>query len=565
MKKKHPIRRIFVFLLLAAIVAGLAAMPLLTAGSAQDENKASILAGVPERRTLKKTIYSGAPLASQTASAVEVPEVVYVTEFLVNTGDIVKEGDPVARVDDISVMAAVKSAQDALDSISSQLKSLQNKITPGVLTVDDSGKLCVGGKQIAESNLTYYTQFADLTKQHQEYEEMLLDLFRLHQTGVVTAPCDGIIGDVDKGQIKKLSASDGGRLMLLARNTPDGDDDTVYTCFSQWLTGFNEDGSWNVKWCFAPSVVLDFRKTEEVSKEFAEEEELWSPEIAFALVDGEWELYTPQLGDILMYAIDGEGSYWVIKIGHEALPEEEEPTEEPTDETTEPTDPDEDTDPTDPEEGETPTRPGSGGGGMGGLGSLGAMLGGARGGSSASQAVTLVSTEKTQLCTVTPSDIMYLELPIDEMDITKLQVGMTAEVTLEALPNRSFTAEITKISQFGTNNGGSSKFTVTLELPCSDGMLPGMNANVAMVLETIADCLTIPAEALVDRGTQTIVYTGYDEKTAELLNPVPVTVGLSDGTHVQILSGLEENASFWYSYYDTVEISTAVETRGMFG
>ena len=190
--------------------------------------KVSILSGVPERRSLTRAIYSGAALEVPESETVSIPAEVLVTEFLVANGDTVRQGDPIARVDDVSVMTAVKAVQDSLDEIGSQLQTAKSKIDPGVITVDDEGKLCVNGKQIDDAKLTYYTQYLNLSEQHREYEQLLLDLFRLHQDGVVTAPCDGMVSDLDKTMITKLSGGAGGKLMLLAANTPAGDDNEVY-------------------------------------------------------------------------------------------------------------------------------------------------------------------------------------------------------------------------------------------------------------------------------------------------------------------------------------------------
>ena len=44
-----------------------------------------------------------------------------------------------------------------------------------------------------------------------------------------------------------------------------------------------------------------------------------------------------------------------------------------------------------------------------------------------------------------------------------------------------------------------------------------------------------------------------------------VTTGLSDGENVEILSGIDSGTTVYYSYYDTVTESDAVETeRSMF-
>ena len=81
-------------------------------------------------------------------------------------------------------------------------------------------------------------------------------------------------------------------------------------------------------------------------------------------------------------------------------------------------------------------------------------------------------------------------------------------------------------------------------------------------LGMLADVLTIPAEALVEQGNQTVVYTGYDEETQALLNPVIVTVGNTDGKNVEILDGLALGQTYYYAYYDTLEISVTPDFGG---
>ena len=98
-------------------------------------------------------------------------------------------------------------------------------------------------------------------------------------------------------------------------------------------------------------------------------------------------------------------------------------------------------------------------------------------------------------------------------------------------------------------------------------MLSGMNATATIILSTTNDVLTIPADALVERGNETFVYTGFDEESETLLDPVAVTVGNSDGENVEILSGLAEGQTYYYAYYDTLEVSFTPDFGGgfMFG
>lgn len=164
------------------------------------------------------------------------------------------------------------------------------------------------------------------------------------------------------------------------------------------------------------------------------------------------------------------------------------------------------------------------------------------------------------LMTVTPQDTMTLTVSVDEADISSVKTGMTAEITVNALPDEVFEGEITKVAMSGSGNGGSSKFAVEITLPRQSEMLAGMSASAVIALYEKMDVLTLPAAALSEDGAKTIVYTALDKKTGEPANPVEVTTGLSDGETVEILSGLSSGDCVYYAYYDTLEESDAVET-----
>ena len=209
------------------------------------------------------------------------------------------------------------------------------------------------------------------------------------------------------------------------------------------------------------------------------------------------------------------------------------------------------------------------GGGMGNL-DLSGLMGGmpsfsfnfsmpSMGGGTSSQ-TQLYDLNGDTLMTVTPQDTMTLTVSVDEADISSVKTGMTAEITVNALPDEVFEGEITKVAMSGSGNGGSSKFAVEITLPRQSDMLSGMSASAVIALYEKMDVLTLPAAALSEDGAKTIVYTALDKKTGEPANPVEVTTGLSDGETVEILSGLQSGDSVYYYYYDTLEESDAVET-----
>ena len=195
-------------------------------------------------------------------------------------------------------------------------------------------------------------------------------------------------------------------------------------------------------------------------------------------------------------------------------------------------------------------------------GVISSMMGGSTGSGSSTQ---LYSLDGDVLLTVTPLDTMTVTIAVDEKDIASVKTGMTAQLTMNALPDETFEGQVTRVSQTGSGNGGSSKFDVEITLSRESDMLPGMSATAELTLYEKMNVLTLPVAALRDEGGKTLVYTGKDKKTGEPANPVEVTTGLSDGENVEILSGIDSGTTVYYSYYDTVTESDAVETeRSMF-
>ena len=184
------------------------------------------------------------------------------------------------------------------------------------------------------------------------------------------------------------------------------------------------------------------------------------------------------------------------------------------------------------------------------------MAGGMSGyGTTAKAAYDSYDTTKKDAAVITADEEMTVQIQVDELDIRTLETGMEATVTLDALPGSSFTGAITSINPYGENSGGNTKYTVTVTLPRDEKMLSGMNASVKITTGVSGKVPTVPAAAVVFDAGKSWLYTGYNEKTDTLTDPVEIQTGLSDGTLVELLSGLPEGSSFYYRYADSIEYS----------
>ncbi len=161
---------------------------------------------------------------------------------------------------------------------------------------------------------------------------------------------------------------------------------------------------------------------------------------------------------------------------------------------------------------------------------------------------------ETELCTLTPYDTAEILLTVDELDIGSLSAGQPVTVTLDALAGQSFSGSITEIDPNGSYSGGSTKYTVTVRFARTSDMLEGMNATVSVQLAEHEDLLLIPAAAVQEDESGTFVYTAQDADGSPA-GRTAVTTGLSDGENVEILSGLAEGGSYFYTYASSLEYS----------
>jgi len=93
---------------------------------------------------------------------------------------------------------------------------------------------------------------------------------------------------------------------------------------------------------------------------------------------------------------------------------------------------------------------------------------------------------------------LYVETQVDESDVTKVKVGASADVTLDALPGQTFTGQVTAVNPVGQTVGGLVKYTVRVELdPVKDAFLPlGATANVTIHVSNAQATLAVPIVAI---------------------------------------------------------------------
>lgn len=114
--------------------------------------------------------------------------------------------------------------------------------------------------------------------------------------------------------------------------------------------------------------------------------------------------------------------------------------------------------------------------------------------------------------TISPDDTMTLNVSVDELDINSVEIGQEAAITFDAIEDKEFTGEVTEIGNTASVSGGVAKYTVSVSVPKDEQMKQGMNASATVTIENRENVITIPVNALQEKGDRVFVYTSTDEE-----------------------------------------------------
>jgi HlyD family secretion protein len=186
------------------------------------------------------------------------------------------------------------------------------------------------------------------------------------------------------------------------------------------------------------------------------------------------------------------------------------------------------------------------------------------------------------LMTVADMNVITAEVRVDETDIVNVKTGQSAEVTIDAIPGKTFKGKVTQIgdnaiirstgvstsqSTASSQEAKDFKVVITLENP-PDKLRPGLSATAKVTTGAEHDVLTIPIQALTMRDKASLEAADPNKKKgakpAATPNPQakkeaqdiqgvfvitaakkaefrPVETGLTGTTDIQVKSGLQEN------------------------
>jgi HlyD family secretion protein len=202
--------------------------------------------------------------------------------------------------------------------------------------------------------------------------------------------------------------------------------------------------------------------------------------------------------------------------------------------------------------------------------------------------VGIQNSEGSTLMTLADMSVITAEVKVDETDIVNVQLGQTADVTVDALPGKTFKGHVTEVgdqallrstgiatsqSTSGTEEAKDFKVVVTLDqLPGEDlaELRPGLSTTAKITTAVRPNTVSIPIQALVQRdpaaekdladhaGKPSSTVSATTTSSGAPVKPnlaqgvyllstshgklratfVPVTTGVTGATEIEVLSGL---------------------------
>jgi len=141
------------------------------------------------------------------------------------------------------------------------------------------------------------------------------------------------------------------------------------------------------------------------------------------------------------------------------------------------------------------------------------------------------------IVTLINSNPIKLEFRIPEVYLSEVAIGQKVDVRVDAFRGEAFSGEVYAIAP-EVEVGGRS-FMVRAQIPNDDSRLvPGLFAQVELVLDRKENALLIPEAALMPAGDQQYVYRIDDGKAAR----AEVSLGMRQGDFVEVISGLNPGA-----------------------
>ena len=146
----------------------------------------------------------------------------------------------------------------------------------------------------------------------------------------------------------------------------------------------------------------------------------------------------------------------------------------------------------------------------------------------------------TTIATVANMNDLIFKGKIDETEVGRIHEGMPVKLTIGALQNLTFDAELEYVSPKGVEENGANQFEIkaAVHAPDSVQIRSGYSANAEIVLQRAQKVLAVPEGIIEFSGDSTFVWVMTDSIPEQKFERRQIKTGMSDGIKLEIKEGL---------------------------
>jgi HlyD family secretion protein len=202
------------------------------------------------------------------------------------------------------------------------------------------------------------------------------------------------------------------------------------------------------------------------------------------------------------------------------------------------------------------------------------------------------NSEGSTIMTIADMSVITAEVKVDETDIVNIQLGQVGDITIDAIPNKTFKGHVTEIgntailrstgvaasqSAISSQEAKDFKVVIAMDNP-PDEVRPGLSCTAKITTAVRPNALTIPIQALTVRQKGDLEpqpAPGQAPKVAAKLTPAQekarkeevqgvfvvennkavfhkVETGITGATDIEVLNGLKENDQIITGTYQVI-------------
>jgi RND family efflux transporter MFP subunit len=148
--------------------------------------------------------------------------------------------------------------------------------------------------------------------------------------------------------------------------------------------------------------------------------------------------------------------------------------------------------------------------------------------------LTQPGADQPPLFVIARSDIVTIRVAVPEAFAAAVNPGDHAEVRIQEMKGRLLKGQVSRVSWALDPKTRTLRVEIDLPNP-KRTLLPGLYAYATVIVDEHPDALTVPATAVVTEKDKSYCVAVADGKARRR----PIEVGLSDGTHTEVISGLD--------------------------